>query len=316
MLSYFARHRTAANLLLVAMIVLGLAAAPNMRAQFFPDIVIDEVDIVVSWPGAGAEDVDAGIVQVLQPALAAVEGVDQTESRSVEGRATIEVQFEPGWNMSRASEDVQQAIDGITTLPEEAEEPRIRRSSWFDRVTDVVITGPVGVDQLGRFADEFVQRLFEVGVTRTTIQGYAAPQTLVEVPSLSLIRHDVTMREIADAIAGEAQTDPAGDVGAGSRVSTGTAKRSADEIAAIVLRSNPDGSKLSDRRRGRRQDTWDRSAEDVLRRRQPSDLAARRPVRERRCDRHPAPGRGCRRRAGTDPAGRGRRSTWSARGPR
>ncbi len=53
MLSYFVRHRTAANLLLVAMIVLGLAAVPNMRAQFFPDIVIDEVDVEVLLAGRG-----------------------------------------------------------------------------------------------------------------------------------------------------------------------------------------------------------------------------------------------------------------------
>ncbi|MFQ5410519.1 MAG: prolyl oligopeptidase family serine peptidase [Anaerolineales bacterium] len=37
-LSYFTRHRTAANLLLVVLIALGIAAFPRMRAQFFPDV--------------------------------------------------------------------------------------------------------------------------------------------------------------------------------------------------------------------------------------------------------------------------------------
>ena len=60
-------------------------------------------------------------------------------------------------------------------------------------MTDVVITGPVDVGQLARFADEFVVRLFAEGVTRTTIQGIAAPETVIEVPSFQLIRHDVTM---------------------------------------------------------------------------------------------------------------------------
>ncbi|MEL6702222.1 MAG: efflux RND transporter permease subunit, partial [Pseudomonadota bacterium] len=109
---------------------------------------------------------------------------------------------------------------------------------------DVVITGPVGVDQLGRFADELVTRLFAEGVTRATIRGVAAPSTIVEVPSLSLIQNDVTMAEIAAAIAAEAVADPAGDVSGNARVRTGVAKRAADEIEAIVLRSNPDGSKL------------------------------------------------------------------------
>ena len=121
----------------------------------------------------------------------------------------------------------------------------VRRGNWRDRVTDVVITGPVGVDQLGRFADEFIARLFAEGVTRTTIRGVAAPETIVEVPSVALIRNDVSISQIADAIAEEAAADPAGDVtGANARVRTGVEKRTADQIADIVIRSNPDGSKL------------------------------------------------------------------------
>ncbi|MDJ0627891.1 MAG: efflux RND transporter permease subunit [Rhodobacter sp.] len=245
-LSYFTRHRTAANLLLVILIAAGIAAFPRMRAQFFPDVVIDNVTVRVAWDGAGAGDVDNAIVQVMEPVLLAVEGVESSEATSREGNARITLDFEPGWDMGRAADDVQAAVDTITDLPEDAEDPTVRRGAWRDRVTDVVITGPVGVDQLGRFADEFVTRLFAAGVTRTTIRGVAAPETIVEVPTLSLIRYDISMREIADVIAGEAEADPAGDVtGANARVRTGTAKTQADQIAGIILRSNPDGSKLT-----------------------------------------------------------------------
>ena len=246
LLSYFVRHRTAANLLLVVLLVAGMAAAPNMRAQFFPDVIIDNVTVNTVWRGAGAEDVDTAIIQVLEPALLAVEGVESSSSTSREGSGTIMLEFDPGWDMARAANDVQSAVDAITTLPEEAEDPNVRRGAWRDRVTDVVITGPIAPEQLGRFADEFVTRLFAVGVTRTIIQGVASPQTMVEVPSSKLIAYDVSMAEIAAAIASEVDADPAGDVeGANARVRTGTAKRSATQIAGIVLRSNPDGSALT-----------------------------------------------------------------------
>jgi len=244
-LSYFARHRTAANLLLVVLVVLGAVSFPNMRAQFFPDVVVDRVTVSVRWDGAGAEDVDAGIVQLLEPTLLAVEGVESSAAVSREGRASIQLEFEPGWDMGRAAEDVAAAVDTVTNLPEEAEDPEVRRGVWRDRVTDVVITGPVGVDQLGRFADEFVTRLFAEGVTRTTIRGFAAPEIVVEVTSLSLIENDITMREIASAIAGEAEASPAGDVSGSARVRTGVTKRSADEIAGIVLRPEPGGGNLT-----------------------------------------------------------------------
>src|SRR6056297_2567316 len=199
-ISWFTRHRTAANLLLVLLIALGLMAMPRMRAQFFPDIIIDNVTVSVTWEGASAEDMDSAIVQLLEPAL----------------------------------------------LADEADEPVVRRGAWRDSVTDVVITGPVGTEQLARIADEFVTRLFDAGVTRTTIEGVAAPETVVEVPGANLIAHRVTMEEIATAIAAEITSDPAGDMeGANTRVRTGTAKRTPDEIADIPLRMERDGTALT-----------------------------------------------------------------------
>lgn len=244
-LSYFTRHRTAANLLLVLMIAAGVLAIPNMRAQFFPDVVVDSVSVSVGWQGAGAEDVDAAIVQVLEPVLLGVDGVTSSSATSTEGRASIRLEFEPGYDIDRAAEDVQLAVDGTGNLPEDADDPNVRRGGWSDRVTDVVITGPVGVDQLARFADEMSLRLFAEGVTSVIIQGVAAPSTIVEVPSLSLIEHDVSMADIASRIREEATAAPAGDVSANARVRTGVAKRSAEDIGAIVLRSNPDGSNLT-----------------------------------------------------------------------
>ena len=245
-ISYFTRHRTAANLLLICLVVAGLAALPNMRAQFFPDVVVENVRVNVTWDGAGAEDVDAGVAQVLEPALLAVEGVSETTVTSREGSAAVRLDFEPGWDMSRAADDVQSAVDAVTGLPEGIDEPTVRRGNWRDRVTDVVITGPVGVDQLARFTDEYVTRLFAAGVTRTTIRGIAAPEIVVEVPTVALIRHDVTLAQIAEAIRAEADADPAGDVtGANTRVRTGVEKRDPAAVANIVLRREASGASLT-----------------------------------------------------------------------
>lgn len=246
LLSYFTRHKTAANLLLVILLVAGLMAVPRMRAQFFPDVIVDNISISFVWKGAGAEDVDAAIVQVVEPTLLAIEGVTGANSTSREGSARIDLEFEPEWDMARAKADVETALDLIPSLPEDAEDPTITRSSWSDRVTDVIISGPVEIEQLGQFADEFVLRLFNEGVTRTTIRGVAAPEVIVEVPTANLIKYNTTMRQIASVIAEEVSADPAGDVsGANTRVRTGIEKRSVDEIQSIVLGSNSDGSTLT-----------------------------------------------------------------------
>ncbi|SMR81826.1 Multidrug efflux pump subunit AcrB [Aliiroseovarius halocynthiae] len=245
-LSYFTRHATVANLLLVILMALGIASYPQMRAQFFPDVIVENVTVTTSWQGAGAEDVDTAIVQVMEPSLLAVDGVASVSSRAFEGRARIVMEFEPGWDVNQAADDIQVAVDEITDLPEDADTPQVRRGAWRDSVTDVVISGPVAIEQLGRFADEMVIRLFERGVTRTSIRGFAAPRTVVEVTSLSLIENDVTMAQIAEVIAGEVSANPAGNVSSGAaRVRTGDPKRTPDDIADLVLRANSDGSNLT-----------------------------------------------------------------------
>lgn len=245
-LSYFARHATVANLLLLVMLAAGLAALPLMRAQYFPDVVINQVMVSVDWSGAGADDVDRAILQVLEPELLTVEGVETISSRASEGRARITLEFEPGWDMGRARDDVETAVATADDLPEDADAPDIRRVAWRDRVTDVVVAGPVSPEQLGRFADELVTRLYGAGITRTTIQGRADPETVVEVPTAELVKHGIGMADIAAAITAEVAADPAGDISGGSaRVRTGIEKRDPRAIAAIVLRSNPDGSTLT-----------------------------------------------------------------------
>jgi multidrug efflux pump subunit AcrB len=241
----FARHRTLANLLLILMLAVGLAAATKMRAQYFPDVVLNEVDVTITWDGAGADDVDRAIVQLVEPALLTVEGVSGISSRASEGRASIEVAFEPNHDLAEAESDVQAAVDALTTLPEGAEEPVVAASAWRDRVTDVLITGPVGVDQLGRFADEFTLRLFSEGISRATITGLADPETVVEVRSAMLMRHDITMAEVAEAIGAASRAAPAGELGGTARLQSGTETRTAERVAAIVLRAEADGTALT-----------------------------------------------------------------------
>ena len=112
------------------LLALGIAAIPNMRTQFFPDVVVDTVTVSATWEGAGPEDVDNAIVQVLEPSLLAVDGVETASAMSREGRASVTLEFEPGYDMTRAAEDVRNAVDAITTFPEDMDDPVVRRGVW------------------------------------------------------------------------------------------------------------------------------------------------------------------------------------------
>ncbi|MEE8270903.1 MAG: efflux RND transporter permease subunit, partial [Alphaproteobacteria bacterium] len=243
--AYLVRHRTAANLLLLLMIVAGVVAGTRLRTQFFPDIVIEVVTVSVAWSGAGPQDIDDAVIALLEPQLLTVEGVTEITSVARESRATITLEFEPGWDMQRAVDEVKSAVDGVTTLPDDAEQPVFRRGAFRDRITDVVISGPVGIDQLTRFGDELQARLFRAGVTRTSLRGVAEPVIRVSVPEAMLHRHQLALRDVADAIAAESARDPAGDLGTrATRVRTGTERRDAATVGDVAVRSLPDGGKL------------------------------------------------------------------------
>ncbi|MEM9701610.1 MAG: efflux RND transporter permease subunit, partial [Planctomycetota bacterium] len=57
MIRFFARHPTAANLLMLAMVAAGLLSVGGLRRETFPDFQPAEVEIRVAYPGATAEDV-------------------------------------------------------------------------------------------------------------------------------------------------------------------------------------------------------------------------------------------------------------------
>jgi multidrug efflux pump subunit AcrB len=243
-IGYFTRHPTAGNLVLAMMLLAGVWGATTLRAQFLPDVAIERIGVSVAWPGAGPEEVDRQIVAALEPVLLAVEGVVETRAVAREGLADIDLEFEPGWDMDRASGEVEAALDRVTTLPEAAERPRTRRMSWFDRVTDVVVHGPVSPEMLTRYALELQSRLFELGVTRTRIDGAPDPVIRVAVPEAMLARHDLTLAAVAEAARAAADAAPAGALSGGARLRAGEAARSAEAVGAIPVAPGAGGEPL------------------------------------------------------------------------
>ncbi len=102
----FARHPTAAHLLMALMILSGVFALTRLNTQFFPDFGIDFVTVGIEWPGASAEDIDTNIVQAVEPEVRFIDGVKRVRSTYVEGRATIAVEFEARTDMQSALSNV------------------------------------------------------------------------------------------------------------------------------------------------------------------------------------------------------------------
>ena len=126
----FVRHPTAANLLMVVMLLLGVFGIMRLNTQFFPTIEIPIIRVTVAWPGASAGDVEINILDSLEPELRFLDGVDEVTSVARDGSGVISMEFNDDANMQKALSDVQQAVDQVTTLPVDARKPVITQLAF------------------------------------------------------------------------------------------------------------------------------------------------------------------------------------------
>lgn len=244
-IGYFVRHRTAANLLLVLVVVAGIAAGLRIRAQFFPDIPVETANVTIVWSGVGPKEMDEAIVSRVEPKLRAIEGVKTATAVAREGAATFRLEFEPGWDMATAMDEVKAAIDEVRDLPEDAEEAVIKRGRWSDSVTDVVISGEVGIGLLERYVEELKTKLFKAGVTNTVVDGISDPEIRIDVRPEALERYGLTLQVVATAIGSETGTQPVGQIDEGAaRIRTAAKPLTVEAVGAVAVRSLPDGTKL------------------------------------------------------------------------
>ena len=89
MIRAFAAHRTGANLLMLAVIVLGLVALPRLQRDTFPEIPATEVEIRIPYPGAAAADVERGVCALVEQPLRAIAELAELRCDARENLAII-----------------------------------------------------------------------------------------------------------------------------------------------------------------------------------------------------------------------------------
>lgn len=246
LIGLFARHRTAANLLMVLMLIAGFFGLYRMPTQFFPDVGIDVVLVTVVWPGASAGDVDSNIVQALEREVHFIDSVKAVKSSAFEGWASITVEFEQGSDMQSALSNIEAAVGQVTTLPQDAETPTIRRIVGYDTLSRILISGPYSETAIKTFAKQVRDGLLQRGIGKIDISGGRDEEVLVEIRPETLRRLGLTLHDVAQKIGQITQDVPSGDV-------TGRAERhlrsvgdvkSARDFGGIEIESLASGEKI------------------------------------------------------------------------
>ena len=243
-LSFFAKHKTAANLLMVFLIVFGLLSLERLNRQLFPDLDIEIIVISTIWPGASAEDVDKNIVQKLVPDLRPLSGVKKVKSTSSENLAVLQIEYDFGTNMQNALSDVE-AVVNDTDLPEDSEKPRVFKAEFKDEVTNIVLSGPFSIKSLRSQAKNIKEDLLALGVDKIDIGPNPSEEILIEIPETELARLNLSMNDISRIISSSSVDVPAGSFADGAlRVRSLGLKEIGKDYAQIEIIVKPDGTRI------------------------------------------------------------------------
>ena len=123
MIRFFANHPTAANLMMLLLIIAGVFAVPSLRRETFPEFESERVAVVVAYAGASAEEMEEAIGQPIEDALSSINYLSEIVAESKEGITTVRAEMDGNGDIDEFYSDIKAAIDSINTLPEEANDP-------------------------------------------------------------------------------------------------------------------------------------------------------------------------------------------------
>lgn len=213
MINWFTHHPTAANLLMAAIILLGLVTLPDLQRETFPEIKNDKVQVSVIYKGATASEVEDAICRRLEDATESVVGLDETRCESSEGRGVATLVMLEGNDMARFLDDIKSNVDAIDDFPDETELPIVEELGRTDAVVSIAITGPENPVTLKAYAEQVKSRVKkQADVAEVTIKGFSDHQLRIEVPLQKLRQYGLSTADIANAVQQQSVGTPTGQL--------------------------------------------------------------------------------------------------------
>jgi HAE1 family hydrophobic/amphiphilic exporter-1 len=248
MIRYFAAHPTAANILMFAILLLGLAAVPSLDKETFPEIKLYKVQITVNYPGASAAEVEEGICNRLEDST---DGISFLEERSCQARDNVGIMvldMQETGNLQQFIDDINSAVDGIDDFPDDAEEPLIDELGRTSAVVSVAINANLSQPELKALAEHYRNRLLALpAIPMVDVSGFSTHELSVRVKAETLRRYRLSIQDIADLIQQQAVDLPAGILEAERRsyqIRVENERRSVEELSDLVVLNDDKGGRL------------------------------------------------------------------------
>lgn len=201
---FFTQRHLLANALTVMIIFLGLYSLLTINREEFPNADTDMVMVRTTYSGASPEDVELEVTNKLEDALKSVIGIKTMTSTSSENSSSIRIEIDEDEDQQQVYDDIVDAINGVTKLPDDADTPRI--SQMNPKMKSILEIGlsssTLSYRELRDYVHEFEKKLLDVpGVAEVGLTGYRDREVRIEVSPDKMEKYGVSMTEIMQAIA-------------------------------------------------------------------------------------------------------------------
>lgn len=214
MIAWFAKNDVAANIMLVLIMLVGFYVMKTQVAvDMFPDVEIRSVNVSMSLPGASPQEVEEGITIKVEEAIQDLEGIDNMNSQSREGGASITVEVIDGYDVRELLEEIKIRVDSIANFPVDAENLLIQVPQWRQDAIGVVLYGDYDALTLRRIAENVRDELAQLpDVTQAELDNTIPFEMSIEVPEWALRQHDLTLEQIAGVLRQNSRDVSAGNL--------------------------------------------------------------------------------------------------------
>lgn len=207
-------QRALIGLISIVALVFGAIAIPQLKQQLLPTIELPMVSVLAPYQGASPDVVEKQVVEPLENAIKAVDGVEGVTSTASEGNAVVMATFDFGdEGTKQLVADIQQAVNRARVqLPDDVD-PQVIAGSTDDIPTVVLaVTSDKDQQALADQLDRTVVPALEdiEGVGQVAVDGVQDLQVSVVPDDRKLAAAGLNAGSLAQALQAGGATVPAG----------------------------------------------------------------------------------------------------------
>jgi multidrug efflux pump subunit AcrB len=229
-------------LMILALFLLGAMALVMTPREYNPQIVVPAASIIVTKPGASAEEVDNLIVKPLEAIMHAQSGVDHTFGYAANDYGVVTVQFKVGQSQEDSLVKLyNQLVQNMDRMPPGANDPIVKPINVDDVPILTLTLSSASHDE--RTLREVGARLLEhlrnvPGVSFSQLVGGRAPALNVWIDPQRLAAAGLSLDRVDQALRGANVAAPLGQLTRGNRahpLRLDGFLGNAEEVGAIVV---------------------------------------------------------------------------------